>query len=402
MFTDVDVLVIGAGQAGLAASRELSAASVEHVVLERDRIGAAWAHRWDSFALVTPNHFTLLPGGEYAGDEPDGFLSREQIVAFLGDYAASFAAPVEEGVEVESLVASDGGFSASTSRGELRARRVVVCTGAYQREHLPAFAADLQRRLPVVGSVEYRSPEALPGSRVLVVGGGQTACQLADELQRAGREVTLAAGRASAMPRRIAERDIFYWLWEAGFFEQTLDDMPGPMVRFAANPTVTGAHGGHDLSLRTLAADGVRLIGRVQGVEDGRLVVADDFPETATAADEGFRQFGQLATLVAENRGWPAPELPSVPADPLTAAPAPSLSELDAVVVACGFRPDYSWIDVPDLVDVMGFPMHQDGVSARVDGLSFLGMPWMRSRKSPLLMGVGEDAAHLVRQMAAQ
>jgi putative flavoprotein involved in K+ transport len=400
MFTDVDVLVIGAGQAGLAASRELTAASVDHVVLERDHIGSAWAHRWDSFCLVTPNHFTRLPGGEYEGDDPDGFLTREQIIAFLRDYAASFAAPVEEGVEVESLTASDGGFIASTSRGELRAHRVVVCTGSYQREHLPSFAVDLQRRLPVVGSTEYRSPEALPGSRVLVVGGGQTACQLADELRRAGREVTLAAGRASAMPRRIGERDIFYWLWEAGFFEQTLADMAGPMVRFAANPTVTGAHGGRDLSLRTLAADGVRLIGRVQGVEDGRLVVADDLAETAAAADEGFRQFGELATQVAENRGWPVPEVPSVPADPLMAAPAPSLSDLDAVVVACGFRPDYSWIDVPDLVDAMGFPMHQDGVSARMDGLCFLGMPWMRTRKSPLLMGVGEDATHLVHRLA--
>ncbi|WP_168626160.1 NAD(P)/FAD-dependent oxidoreductase [Cryobacterium sp. BB307] len=401
MFTDVNVLVIGAGQAGLAASHELTDASIEHVVLERDRVGSAWAHRWDSFCLVTPNHTTLLPGGAYQGDEPDGFFSREQMVAFLGDYAASFGAPVEEGVEVESLTASDGGFTATTSSGVLRARRVVVCTGAYQRELLPPFTSELQRTLPVVGSTLYRSPEAVPGNRVLVVGGGQTACQIADELQRAGREVTLAAGRAPAMPRRIGERDIFDWLWDAGFFEQTLADMPGPMVRFAANPTVTGAHGGRDLSLRTLQADGVQLMGRLQGVEDGRLVVADDLSETVAGADDMFRQISGLATRVAEERGWSVPDLPTLSSEPLTAAPTPSLNELDAVIIACGYRPDYGWIDVSHLVDVMGFPMHRDGVSVRVDGLYFLGMPWMRTRKSPLLMGVGVDAEHLVRQLAA-
>ncbi|WP_167137987.1 NAD(P)/FAD-dependent oxidoreductase [Diaminobutyricimonas sp. TR449] len=399
MFTDVNVLVIGAGQAGLAASHELTAAGVDHVVLEGESVGSAWAHRWDSFCLVSPNHLIRLPGGEYAGDDPDGFLSREQMVALLREYAASFRAPIEEGVGVDSLTVSDGGFVAATSGGTLRARRVVVCTGAYQREYVPAFTTDLQWRLPVIRSTEYRSPAAVPGNRVLVIGGGQTACQIADELHRSGRQVTLAPGRAPAMPRRIAGRDIFDWLWDAGFFEHTLADMPGPAVRFAANPTVTGAQGGHDLNLHTLAADGVQLIGRVRDVEDGRLVVDDDLVETVASAEQGYEQISQLAVVAAEARGWPVPELPVMNSDPVVAAPTPSLNELDAVVVACGFRPDYGWIQVPDLVDEMGFPHHREGESARVAGLHFLGMPWMRTRKSPLVLGVGEDAAQLVRRI---
>ncbi|WP_157157393.1 NAD(P)/FAD-dependent oxidoreductase [Diaminobutyricimonas sp. LJ205] len=401
MFTDVNVLIIGAGQAGLAASHELTAAGVDHVVLERESVGTAWAHRWDSFCLVTPNHLIRLPGGEYAGDEPDGFLSRDQMVALLRDYGASFGAPVEEGVEVEALTPSDGGFTAITSGGTVRARHVVVCTGAYQREYVPSFTTDLERKLPVIRSTEYRSPATVPGSRVLVIGGGQTASQIADELQRSGRQVTLAPGRAPAMPRRIAGRDIFDWLWDAGFFDQTLVDMPGPAVRFAANPTVTGAHGGRDLNLHTLAADGVQLIGRVRGVEDGRLVIDDGLAETVAGAEQGYQQIIQLAVRVAEGRGWPVPDLPVMQSDSVVAAPTPSLDDLDAVVVACGFRPDYGWIEVPGLVDEMGFPHHREGESARVHGLHFLGMPWMRTRKSPLVLGVGEDAAELVRRVAA-
>ncbi|SFR84460.1 putative flavoprotein involved in K+ transport [Agromyces sp. CF514] len=400
MSADVDVLVIGAGQAGLAVSHELSVRGLEHVVLERDRMGSAWASRWDSFCLVTPNSAIRLPGGAYRGGDGDGYLPRDEIVDHLTGYAASFGAPVAERHEVDLVEPDETGFVARSAAGDIRARRVVVCTGAYQRPHRPAFVDELARRVPVVVSAEYRSPGALPDGPVLVIGGGQSACQIAEELHRAGREVTLAPGRAPTMPRRIDGRDTFEWLEEAGFFEQVLADQPSPTVRLAANPLATGAGGGHDLSLRTLAADGVGLIGRVIGVDDGRLVVADDLAQTLAVGDDGFRIICDLAKQAAASRGMPAPNTPEPLDAPVDAAEVPRLGDLGVVLVACGFRPAYDWIDVPGAFDGGGFPVTDADGSPAVDGLWFVGVPWLRRRKSPLLIGVGEDAAIVADRLA--
>ncbi|WP_157415001.1 flavin-containing monooxygenase [Agromyces allii] len=400
MSADVDVLVIGAGQAGLAVSHELSQRGVEHVVLEGDRIGSAWAGRWDSFCLVTPNSAIRLPGGEYRGTDPGGYLPRDEIVDHLTGYAASFDAPVQEHHAVDRLEHDEAGFVARSPAGDIRSRRVVVCTGAYQRPHRPAFVDDLARQAPVVMSTEYRSPAALPAGPALVIGGGQSACQIAEELHAAGREVTIAPGRAPSMPRRIAGRDGFDWLEDAGFFEQVLADQPSPAVRLAANPLATGAGGGHDLSLRTLAGDGVGLVGRVLGVEDGRLVVADDLAETLVAGDAGFRLICDLARKAAAARGLPDPHPPEPLDAPIETAEVPTLGDLGVVLVACGFRPAYDWVDVPGAFDETGFPIQDAAVGRAADGLWFVGVPWLRRRKSPLLIGVGEDAALVADQLA--
>ncbi|MFF2371861.1 flavin-containing monooxygenase [Agromyces sp. NPDC058110] len=400
MSADVDVLVVGAGQAGLAVSHELSERGVEHVVLERDRVGSTWAGRWDSFRLVTPNHGIRMPGGAYSGDDPCGYLPRDGIVDHLTAYASSFRAPVAERHGVDRLEPDEAGFVARSAMGDIRARRVVGCTGAYQRPHRPGFVDGLAREVPVVMSADYRSPGALPDGPVLVIGGGQSACQIAEELHAAGRQVTLAPGRAPSMPRRIADRDGFDWLEDAGFFEQLLADQPSPAVRLAANPLATGAGGGHDLSLRTLAARGVGLVGRVVGVDDGSLVVADDLDESLAAGDAGFRMVCGLARKAAAARGLPDPDPPEPLDDPVAAAEVPSLRDLGAVVVACGYRPAYDWVEVPGVFDDMGFPVTDAGASRAVDGLWFVGVPWLRHRKSPLLMGVGEDAAIVAEQLA--
>lgn len=402
MRTDVDVLVIGAGQAGLSVSHGLTDRGVDHVVLEQHRAGSAWGSRWDSFRLVTPNHMIRLPGGEYRGADPDGFLPRDEIVAHLRGYAASFGAPVVEGVQVESLRTDDGGFVMQTSGGHVRARRVVVCTGAYQREHRPASVADLEIVLPVVGMTRYRSPDGLPEGRVLVIGSGQSGCQIAEELVRAGREVVLAASRAPAMPRRAGGRDGVDWLLDSGFFEQTLADMPSPAVRLVSNALATGAGGGHDLNLRTLAAQGVQLIGHVLGSDGVRIVAADDLAESVAVGDQAFADICGMIRRLSAEQGLPEPDLPEPPTAGLTAAAAPRLDDLGVIVVACGFRPAYGWIRIPDVLDEMGFPVQHDGASTRAAGLFFVGVPWMRTRKSPLLMGVGEDADVVVRQLAGQ
>ncbi|HKC89951.1 MAG TPA: NAD(P)-binding domain-containing protein, partial [Candidatus Limnocylindria bacterium] len=191
-----DVVVIGAGQAGLSVSHELSAAGVDHVVLERGRVGETWRGRWDTFCLVTPNWTVLLPGGAYAGEDPDGFMPRDAIVAHLESYARSFKAPVRERVAVTALHPIDDGFAVSTSEGELRSKTVVVTTGAYQKAHRPAAAESLPRGLYVIDAESYRNAEALPPGKVLIVGSGQTGCQIAEELHEAGRDVFLACGRA--------------------------------------------------------------------------------------------------------------------------------------------------------------------------------------------------------------
>lgn len=249
---DVDVVVIGAGQAGLAVSHELSAAGVEHVVLERDRVASTWRHRWDSFTLVTPNWTIRLPGGAYEGDDPDGFLNRAQVVDHLETYAASGQRPILEGVAVTGLEAApDSRFRVHTPLGTVIARSVVVCTGSFAKPYR-AVAGSLPRSVQVLDAVDYRSPADLAPGRVVVVGSGQTGCQLAEELHRDGRDVVLACGRAPWIPRRLAGRDMLFWLAESGFLDAPLSSLATPAARLLSNPQSTGRDGGHDLHYRTL------------------------------------------------------------------------------------------------------------------------------------------------------
>ena len=216
-------MVVGAGQAGLAVSHELTQAGVEHVVLEKGRVGQTWGGRWDSFCLVTPNWFLQLPDHHYDGDDPDGFMPRDEIVAYLERYAARFEAPVRQGIEVTLLhPRPDGDFLLETSAGEIVARTVVLCTGAYQRPHRPVGAATLHAGLLQIDVEDYRNPAELPAGPVLVVGSGQSGCQISEELHRAGREVFLACGRASWFPRRFGDRDLSWWALETRFLDASL------------------------------------------------------------------------------------------------------------------------------------------------------------------------------------
>ena len=226
MIESTDVVVVGAGQAGLATSHELTRAGVSHLVLERERIAETWRKRWDSFCLVTPNWTVQLPGGTYEGAEPDGFMLRDEVIAFLERYAA--AAPVRTGVTVTALSPSaQEGFELETTAGQIRARSVVVATGAYQRPHRPVAAGDLPEGLLQLDADDYRSEPGLPEGEVLIVGSGQTGCQIAEELVEAGRTVYLSCGRAPWAPRRIGEHDLLWWFVETGF----LDMPPGPSSR---------------------------------------------------------------------------------------------------------------------------------------------------------------------------
>jgi putative flavoprotein involved in K+ transport len=239
----------------LAVSRELAGLSVDHVVLERGHIGQSWRDRWDTFCLVTPNWSVRLPGHPYDGRDPDGFMPRDEIVGYLERYARSFDCLVQEHVQINSLTARDGqGFVVETTSQSYKARSLVLATGAYQRPHRPRQADSLPTGLLRIDVEDYSNPEALPAGRVLIIGSGQSGCQIAQELRASGRDVVLACGRAPWAPRRIGGQDLVWWLLESGFFDAPFSSLPAPEARLYANLLTTGHDGGHDLHLRTLLA----------------------------------------------------------------------------------------------------------------------------------------------------
>jgi putative flavoprotein involved in K+ transport len=398
----VNVLVVGAGQAGLALSAELGRRGVEHVVLERGRVGESWRGRWDSFCLVTPNWTIQLPDGRYDGDDPDGYLLRDEIVDHLERYAARIGAPVREGVSVETVErADDAGFVVTTSDGPIHARRLAVASGAYQSPHRP-HAESLPASVYQLDVAGYRNPASLPEGWVLVIGFGQSGGQLAEELHAAGRDVVVACGRAPWVPRRIGDRDTVWWAVEIGFLDQPVEALPHPSARLVANLQNSGRDGGHDLNYRTLRAQGIQLVGRFIGAEDGRLRFADDLGASVAFGDALYREFAGAVRSHATQRGLPVPDLadPS-PFDPAAPTELPA-GRFGSVIWAGGYRPAYrGWLPWPDAFDADGFPIHRNGQSTAVPGLHFVGVHFLRKRKSSLFLGVGEDAAIIAEEIAA-
>ena len=400
---EFEVVVVGAGPAGLAVSRELTDAGVAHVVLEKGRVGQTWRERWDSFRLVSPNWTVRLPAHPYDDDDPDGFMPRDDVVAYLERYAAGFDAPIREGVEVTSLCPlPDGGFRLETSVGPTSARRVVMCSGAYQRPNRPAAAETLPADLRQLDVADYRHPADLPGGPVLVVGSGQSGCQIAEELQEAGRDVFLACGRAPWAPRRVGDRDLFWWALETGFLDAPRGSLPSPAARLAASAQMTGREGGHDLHYRTLHRMGVTLLGHFLGVAGHRARFAQDLRNSVGWGDQRHGQLMQLVRSLATERALPQPEIAEPEPFEVKAPEELNLRDFGAVVFASGYRPGYqSWIRCPGAFDELGFPIQDDGATTAVHGLYFVGTHFLRTRKSALLIGMGEDAAIVARRIAA-
>ena len=397
----IGTVIIGGGQAGLSVSRELGQAGVGHVVLERGRVGQSWRGRWDSFCLVTPNWSVQLPGHHYDGPDPDGFMLRDELVRYLEHYAAAIDAPLREGVEVSSVTPEPGGgFALSSSAGDIVASTVVVCTGAYQRPHRPAAAATLPADLLQIDVGDYRNPGELPPGRVLIVGSGQSGCQIAEELHEDGREVFLACGRAGWAPRRIGEHDVVWWLQAAGDFDDRVDELPTPAARLGANVQASGHGGGHDLHYRTLQRMGVTLLGHFLGAEGRQARFAADLAESVAFGDQRNEKLMDGFRKAAARLGLPEPEIPEREPIDLDTPELVDLSGFGAVVFAGGFRPDYeSWVHCPGAFDELGFPIHEEGASTVVPGLYFAGVHFLRKRKSSLLIGVGEDAAIVAAQI---
>jgi putative flavoprotein involved in K+ transport len=400
----VDTVVIGAGQAGLSASYHLSARGREHVVLERGAVGDTWrTKRWDGFYLNTPNWAQRLPGHEYAGPEPDAFSSRAEVVDYLAAYAAAIPAPVRTQTPVTAVEPADGGYRVRTGDGEWRAANVIVAAGAYQRPAPPQLAGAAPADVLQLHTSEYRSPEHLADGAVLIVGGGQSGCQIADELIAAGRRTYMSVGRCGWFPRRYRGVELIRWAIDTGLMDDTVDSLPSPAARLACNPPVSGNDGGHDCHPRWLARRGAELVGRLVGFEGGRARLAPGLEETLAWGDEFAAAFKRrvdehvLATGIDVEEPQPEPE----------EAPVVGRDELDlraegigTILWANGYRPDLSWIGLP-LADESGWPLQRRGATA-FPGLWFVGVHWLHRRSSALFLGVGADAEHVVTQLVAR
>lgn len=398
-----DTVVIGGGQAGLAMSAVLQHCGREHVVLERRQVGERWrTERWESLRFQFPNWTLELPGYAYAGEDPDRFARWHEILRVIESYAASTRAPVHEHTEVTRLRADDGGFVLSVPDRAIHARHVVVATGPFQRPRIPKFFEDVVPSVLQTDPTRYRSPHDLPDGTVLVVGSGASGCQISEELLRAGRSVLLSVSRHRRVPRRFRGKDVYWWLDRMGRFAQTIDSFP---ERQWPPPTViTGVSGGYDVNVRQMAADGIRVLGRVVGASDATLVVARNANEVLDEADATFAGFLAAAReFAAADPGMNlAEEEPTGSAVlPTTVAEVEALDlrreNVAAIVWATGYDYDYGWLRSP-VLDGQGRPLQQRGVSP-VPGLYFLGLHWMHTFKSGLFSGVGSDAEYLAEHM---
>ena len=405
----VPVAVVGGGQAGLAASWCLRRRGIAHVVLERATIAHEWADaRWDSFCLVTPNWQCRLPGRPYHGDDPDGFMVREEIVDYVRGYAAAFDPPVLEHTPVEQLTAApDGGFVLRTPSGTLAADHVVLAVGGYHRAVVPAWADRLPQRIVQVHSSRYRNADALPPGDVLVVGSGQSGAQIAEDLHLAGRTVHLAVGRAPRIARFYRGRDMVAWLHDMGHYDVPVErHRDGEAARLGTNHYVTGRDGGRDIDLRAFARDGMRLYGRLTGLDGsaagGVLRFADDLAANLDAADRVSENAKDLVDRYLAESGIDAPVEPRYRPVWTPGAEHPTALDVDrfaAVVWCTGFRSDWSWVHLPAF-DGRGYPTHVRGITS-VPGLSVLGLPWLHTWGSGRFSGIARDAEHVAGHIAA-
>lgn len=405
----VPVLIVGGGQGGLSLSYLLKEQGIEHLILEKNRVGHSWrAERWDSFCLVTPNRQCRLPGfaydGEYGGTDPHGFMLKDEIVAFLDSYADLVTPPIREGVAVTNIKAlPGGGFEVRSSDGTYTADKVIVAISGYHAPIVPRAGAAMPSDVLQVQSLDYRNPQDLPPGEILVVGSGQSGCQIAEDLHLVGRKVHLAVGDAPRAPRLYRGRDSTDWLEEMGHYDMPIADHPSSeKVRQNENHYLTGRDGGREIDLRKFALQGMKLYGMLDAISGHRIAFRPDLTHHLDTADATYCRIRKTIDDYIERAGIDAPEeAPYIP----VWAPAADPTELDlkaaniSTVIWCtGFRMDFSFIDVP-VFDGRGYPGHERGVSAH-DGLYFIGLPWLHTWGSGRFAGVARDAAHIIDHVA--
>jgi putative flavoprotein involved in K+ transport len=401
------VVIIGGGHAGLSMSHCLKERGIDHLIFEKDRLGESWrTKRWDSFCLVTPNWQCALPGFHYSGNDPDGFMKKDEIIAYIEDYVRSFQPPLREGVNVSRLAQDETGrFVVSTSIGDYLADQVVIATGGYQVPSVPRIAERLPAAVSQMLSSDYKNPALIAPGEVLVVGSGQSGCQIAEDLHLAGRRVHLCVGGAPRTARRYRGKDVVAWLHEMGYYDKPIHEHPlKERVRAKANHYVTGRDGGRDIDLRKLATEGMQLYGRLKDINGTLLKFAEDLKQNLDQADAVAESIKNTIDKFIESAGI---EVPIEERYRPVWEPSNQLLQLNyiaagirTVIWSVGYRTDYSWIEVP-IFDGKGYPSHQRGVTT-VPGLYFLGLPWQYTWGSGRFSGVARDAIFLADFMEAR
>lgn len=402
----IDTLVVGAGQAGVAMSEHLTHLGIPHLVLEKNRIAEAWrTGRWDSLVANGPAWHDRFPNMEFPGIDPDGFVPKEQVADYFATYAQSFDAPIRTGVEVKRVERNQGrpGFTVETSEGVIEARNIVAATGPFQRPVIPAIAPD-DTRFYQIHSAHYYNPQQLPEGGVLVVGAGSSGVQIADELQRAGKQVYLSVGPHDRPPRAYRNRDFCWWLGVLGLWDASASQPGREHVTIA----VSGARGGHTVDFRALAHQGVNLVGMTKHFADGVVEFQPDLAENIARGDENYLSLLDAADAYIARNGLDLPEEPEarhfLPDPPCVAQPILTLDMVEAgittIIWATGYVADYSWLNV-DAFDEKGKPKHQRGVSSE-SGVYFLGLPWLSRRGSTFIWGVWHDAKYIADHIQTQ
>jgi putative flavoprotein involved in K+ transport len=401
------VVIVGGGQAGLSISYCLKERGLDHIIFEKNQIANAWrSQRWDSFCLVTPNWQCQLPGYPYKGNEPEGFIKKDEIVAYIENYARSFNPPIQEGVEVLNLRRGDRGiFEVTTSIGDYTADQVVVAAGAYHQPKIPKIAERIPAHILQVHSSKYKNPESLPEGAVLVIGTGQSGCQIAEDLHLAGRKVHLCVGSAPRSPRRYRGKDAVEWLDLMGYYELSIDQHPQKeKVRSKANHYLTGRDGGREIDLRRFALEGMQLHGRLKNIASNKLEFFNDLKQNLDGADAVSESIKKtIDNFIAKNNL----DAPLEPAYQPVWQPEMDIPDLDlaeanitTVIWCTGFQSDFSWIEIP-VFDGKGYPGHDRGVT-EVKGLYFLGLPWLYTWGSGRFSGVAKDATYLADYIMAR
>jgi putative flavoprotein involved in K+ transport len=401
-----DVVVIGAGHAGLAMSQCLSMQSIDHVVLERGEVADSWRHgRWDSLRLLTPNWQTRLPGHRYTGPDPDGYMTMAQVVQFIEEYASLVSAPLRTGTTVTSVSVAGDGYRVETDHGHWQCRAVVIASGACQIPVVPSVAAALPGSVQTLTAKDYRNPGQLDDSGVLIVGASATGLQLAEEIQLSGRHVTLAVGEHIRMPRIYRGQDIQWWLDATGILDERYDEVDDiARARRVPSPQLIGSPQ-RSLDLNTLVERGVDIVGRFVGVSDGKAQFSGSLRSHCAMADLKLERLLQRIDTWAELNGKTAQSGPPERFAPTRVADAPRLSldlkrgRIGTVIWATGFKPDYRWLRVPAF-DRKGDLRHDGGI-VPVPGLYVLGLNFMRRRKSSSIDGAADDVRDLGAHLAA-
>ena len=405
---DVTTVVIGAGHAGLAISSYLTRRSIDHVVIERGEVANSWrTERWESLRLLTPNWQSRLPGLGYSDGDPDGFMTMPEVIEFIGRYAKTISAPLRTDTAVSSVRRSEGGYRVNTDDGSWDCRTLVLATGAFNIAKVPSVAKAVPESIRTLTPVQYRSPSDLEQGGVLVVGSSATGTQIADEVHRSGRPVTMAVGEHVRMPRMYRGRDIQWWMDAMGLLDERYDEVDDiERARRVPSPQLVGTADRITLDLNALSGIGVKLVGRFAAVRDGVALLSGSLPNLCTLADLKMdRLLDAIDDWVADEGLDDSVDRPHR-FDPTQIGPKPQLEldlasgEIRTIIWATGFRPDYSWLHIP-VFDRKGQIVHDGGVVADAPGLYRIGLNFLRRRKSSFIHGASDDARELTDHLAA-